>query len=244
LAPLTHRLTEAMPGFATTLAPVVERVAQMIASVSPYDVANPSVLTREKHKAAARRRVSWQPLEDSTPDGSGHRGPGVAGLSPRKKPRQKPLPQSEPALPLPICKACGAPLDRESDRVRRRGAYCPVCLSKRRSELGAELPGLARAAAASSSHTQTARNRRRKGNAVQRAEQAEWETENSGVVHDRAWFRSELLPKLEQLTLTSIARATGTSTSAASKIRSGQMMPHARHWQALAQLADEHRMDR
>jgi CRISPR/Cas system-associated endonuclease Cas1 len=47
LPPLTRRLAEAMPGFAATLSPVVERVAGMLALASPYDVATPSVLTRE-----------------------------------------------------------------------------------------------------------------------------------------------------------------------------------------------------
>jgi hypothetical protein len=60
LPPLTHRLAEAMPAFGVTLAPVIEHVVRLLASASPYDVETPSVLTKEKHRAAARRRVDGQ----------------------------------------------------------------------------------------------------------------------------------------------------------------------------------------
>ena len=102
LPPLTHRLAEAMPGFATALAPIVEHVAQMIGSASPYDVSQPSILTKEKHKAAARRRVesSVESLPTNTP-----RGPGVAGLRPRMKRRQRPLPETNLHFPSPSAEA-------------------------------------------------------------------------------------------------------------------------------------------
>ena len=57
LAPVTHRLAEAMPSYAVALGPVVETVAGILAKASPYDVNVPSVLSGAKHKAAARRRV-------------------------------------------------------------------------------------------------------------------------------------------------------------------------------------------
>ena len=138
LAPLTHRLAEAMPGFATTLAPVVEHVAQLIATASPYDLSNPSILTKEKHKAAARRRVDGASSQRVPRPSSV--GPGAEGLGPRKKRRQRPPAESEPSLPLPICRGCGAVLEREADRKRRRGTYCPRCLAQRRAELGAYFP--------------------------------------------------------------------------------------------------------
>jgi CRISPR associated protein Cas1 len=65
LAPMSHRLAEAMPAFGTALAPVVERIVRMLASASQYDMSTPSVLTREKHRAAARRRVDGTVSEPS-----------------------------------------------------------------------------------------------------------------------------------------------------------------------------------
>ena len=241
LAPLSHRLAEAMPGFASSLAPVVERVAQMIASASPYDVAIPSVLKKEKHRAAARRQIGESAL---TPGSA--MGPGMVGLSPRKKRRRMPPASLEPALPLPICKGCGAVLMREPDRLRRRGAYCQECLAARRIELGRDLPTASRLQAGefteragrSPTHNPNARERRRHGNANQRSDQAQWESQNLDAVPDQEWFRSQVLPVLKSVTLTEIAKATGMSTSAASKVRAGRRVPHARHWEALAGLAD------
>jgi len=46
-----------MPSFGTSLAPIVERVATMLGDASPYDVSTPSVLSRSKHRAKARRAV-------------------------------------------------------------------------------------------------------------------------------------------------------------------------------------------
>ena len=83
LAPLSHRLAEAMPGFATSLAPVVERVTRMIGSISPYEVSNPPILTREKHRSAARRRIVAT-ATDSV-EAPQTVGPGSAGLPLRKK---------------------------------------------------------------------------------------------------------------------------------------------------------------
>jgi CRISPR-associated endonuclease Cas1 len=184
LSPLTHRLAEGMPGYAASLAPVTEQVARMLAEASPYDVATPSTLTREKHKVAARRRV--QGGKEASP----LVGPSHAGMSPRKKNRQRPPAEHEPSLPLPICKGCGAGLAPEPDRPRRRGAYCPSCLAKRRKEVGATLGGQSARTSADlvvrtgvrPTHTPEAKAARHKGNVAQRAEQVAWEAEHAGEV--------------------------------------------------------------
>jgi hypothetical protein len=56
-------------------------------------------------------------------------------------------------------------------------------------------------------------------------------------VNDPHHYLAEVAPKLGQFTITRIARATGMSTSSASKIRSGKQLPHPRHWKALAELS-------
>jgi CRISPR-associated endonuclease Cas1 len=247
LSPLTHRLAEAMPAFGAGLAPVVERIARILGSASPYDIATPSVLTREKHKAAARRRSdeSLTKGDESLTNRSVFPiGPGIDGLEPRAKRRQKPPPELEAPLPLPICKGCGTPLTPEPDRRRRRGAYCPGCLADRRAELGSTLPGASRkqsvafeaSTGTSPTHNAEITVRRRRANAEQRAQQTAWEASEADDGHDEKWFRSEVLPVLASLTLTQIATATGMSTSAASKIRAGRLIPHRRHWTALAKL--------
>jgi CRISPR-associated endonuclease Cas1 len=242
LPPLTHRLAEAMPGFASTLAPVVEHIAQLLGSASPYDVATPSTLTREKHKAAARRRIDSRMGEVLPPLAPA--GPGIEGLGPRRKRRQKPTAELEPALPLPICKGCGLPLSRESDRPRRRGAYCPECLATRRKEVGMDLSkesvthmsDFEERTGVRPSHTAAATARRKAANQRQQWDQATWEQDHQGEDHDADWFRSEILPGLVSVTLSRIAEATGMSVSTASKIRAGRRIPHPRHWTVLAQI--------
>ena len=87
------------------------------------------------------------------------------------------------------------------------------------------------------SHTPEAQAARAAANTHQRAQQAVYDAETDGTT-DLDWYRSTVQPKLAAISLTSIARATGVSTSAASKWRAGRTAPHARHWPALAQLTD------
>ena len=193
LPPLTHRLAEAMPAFGVALAPVVERVSRMLAAASPYDVVTPTVLTREKHRAAARRRTARAPSTGNAGQGP---GPSVSGLEPRSKRRQRPRLESEPALPLPVCKACGLVLGREPNGRRDRGGYCSRCLSQRRAELGATLPeasgvrnrAFAERTGTPPSHSPEAQERRRRAFAEQKAEEENWEAQHCHEEPDREWF--------------------------------------------------------
>jgi CRISPR-associated protein Cas1 len=243
LAPLTHSLAEAMPSYAVVLAPVTETVAALLASSSPYDVPVPTVLTGSKHKAAARRRV----------DGAGERssplpqGPNPGGLPPRGRTRRV-KPSATPPLPPSSCQGCGATLPVDSDRPRSRRSWCEECLPGRRAEIIPDMRRIgrtdARAFAGATgvlpSHTTDAQAARSVANAHQRAEEAAWAartaatalTADDGV----AWWREQVLPKLATVTLPAMARATGASTSAASKWRAGRSVPHRRHWPALAEL--------
>lgn len=53
---------------------------------------------------------------------------------------------------------------------------------------------------------------------------------------DEAWFKREIAPKLQGYPLNMIARATGLSLAACSRIRAGSQSPHQRHWGALIAL--------
>ena len=77
---------------------------------------------------------------------------------------------------------------------------------------------------------------RQEGNVAQRAIQAAWDASHTGKAHDPAWFTQEVLPGLKVVSLMTIARATGMSTSSASKVRAGRRVPHPRHWDPLAEL--------
>jgi len=237
LTPLSHRLAEAMPSFGAAMAPVAEQVAQHFGSASPYDVGAPAVLSRSKHKEAARRRSDRS--EDTK--GTVRRGPGLKGMTPRAKPKQRPTVPADAGLPVPPCRTCGGEIRLEDDRDRPRGRYCALCLADRRREVGETLNPLAHAVAKRSgvraTHTSSATARRKAGVASHRAAQKEWEAAHGGEVFDPEWFRREVLPRLERVSLVTIARETGISTSAASRVRSGKQLPHPRHWEALIRLS-------
>jgi hypothetical protein len=64
----------------------------------------------------------------------------------------------------------------------------------------------------------------------------EWKREHGSQPRDASWFRREVLPKLDALSLKELAVATGLSLVACSRIRSGTRTPHRRHWDALTDL--------
>lgn len=78
--------------------------------------------------------------------------------------------------------------------------------------------------------------RRSSANAQQRLAQQRWELEHDAETFDREWFVATVAPTLRTVTLTTIAKAPGMSTSAAAKVRGGRRVPHPRHWEALAIL--------
>jgi CRISPR-associated endonuclease Cas1 len=229
LPPLSHRLAEWMPFYGAALAPVVEKVREMLAAASPYDVVSASYLTRVKHKEAARRRA-----RTSVPGGSVVGvGPGVEGIAPRRSPRQRPpTPDAAPRLPLPVCETCGTRLERESDRRGTRARYCTSCTAVRRVEIGDMIQKLPKKRRPISEETA---KRRATANRSRRLQELEWERQHEGEVFDREWYLLEVLPGLQRFSLTSIAKATGLSTSTASRIRRGRV-PHSKWWSRLHSL--------
>ncbi len=49
-------------------------------------------------------------------------------------------------------------------------------------------------------------------------------------------FRREILPRIQGIPLKKLAETTGLSLAQCGRIRSGQRVPHARHWEGLAML--------
>ncbi len=66
---------------------------------------------------------------------------------------------------------------------------------------------------------------------VWRADRA-WNRKHLGAP-DPAFYRQEVLPAIQGVKLTHLAAQTGLTKSACSRIRSGEVVPHARHWEAL-----------
>ena len=120
LAPMTHRLAEAMPSYAVALGPVTETVAGILAKASPYDVNVPSALSGAKHKEAARRRADAERQAVHAATGL---APNRTGMRPPRPRRTKPT--ASPPLPLRSCRGCGGRLPLESKRATARTEWCP-----------------------------------------------------------------------------------------------------------------------
>jgi CRISPR-associated endonuclease Cas1 len=66
----------------------------------------------------------------------------------------------------------------------------------------------------------------------------DWESQHGGTARqDPAIFREQVLPRLRQFTLAELAQATGLSRSYCGRIRSGDAVPHVRHWESLKSIA-------
>jgi hypothetical protein len=55
---------------------------------------------------------------------------------------------------------------------------------------------------------------------------------------DEAWFKREVAPKLDAFALKEVAKATGLSLAACSRIRAGAKVPHPRHWDRMLALVE------
>lgn len=66
----------------------------------------------------------------------------------------------------------------------------------------------------------------------------EWKREFGAQPRDEAWFRREVLPKLDGFSLKEMADATGLSLAACSRYRTGARVPNPRHWEALRALVE------
>jgi CRISPR-associated endonuclease Cas1 len=243
LPPLSHRIAEAMPAWGLALGPVVENVARILSTSSPYEVSVPSVLTRDKHKAAAARRVAASTVP--TRSGVLSPGPNPGGIAPRGKPRQRPSVSAQPLLPRRTCRGCGQVLPAlETDHAASRRWWCDACRPERRAELDERMRTAASAAAEQyraetgglPSHTDEAQSHRRETNRRRQLARLAWEADHGGSSPDVEWYSQQIAPRLASLSLTEIAGVLGVSTSSASKFRRGLRVPAPRHWLVLAEL--------
>jgi hypothetical protein len=141
------------------------------------------------------------------------------------------------ALPS-ACRECGRQLD---DRRRR---YCQECQRQRFSAQadaararGLETLARLRAEQTDPAHGGHAGEIRAGKNTAHQAAVRAWQ----GPPGDAAAFRAEILPGLSQVRTVEVMAATGLGQSFSSRIRLGKVIPHARHWPALRELASRAR---
>ena len=141
--------------------------------------------------------------------------------------------------PRPRCAVCGAAVRRRQDRT------CgPACEKQARVAAGhaggaklQEMLAQLKAEGRDPTATPEARANLAASMSQRRAEQRTWDREHPERPNPDL-YRLEILPKVQQMSLKSIRKATGLSLAYCGRIRGGELVPHARWWEALQASAD------
>jgi hypothetical protein len=228
-APLTHELALTLPHWRECLRPIAARLAQTFRE----SLVNKGAASRSLSTKATNRRRSVP-------------GPGRSPLlaTPRKESQPRPYAtrawrtptvETRPANPI-ACAICGEPV------LKRRRRHCETCMPKARREHGlraiaAARKTLAAQTAAGNDPRASAPVSRGRGETIAEGHRRNrnWAREHPGQ-RDEAWFKREIVPKLDAFTLKEIGKATGLSLAACSRMRAGAKIPHPLHWAALVEL--------
>jgi CRISPR-associated endonuclease Cas1 len=228
-ASLSHELALTLPHWRTLVRPVVASLAQAFRDA----LSNPDAPHRARTGRGARDgRAGLATIQS----------PLVA--TPRKTSQPRPYasrawsasrPEAPPSKPT-ACESCGKPV------LKRRRRHCEACMPKARREHGLRAVEAARRALAAQTaagndpRTSAAINRVR-GEAIAEGHRRNrrWAREHPRQ-RDEAWFKREVVPKLDGFSLKEIGKATGLSLAACSRIRAGAKVPHPRHWDVLETL--------
>ena len=228
-APLTHELALTLPHWRECLRPIAAHLAQIF---------------RESlvNKGAAPRTVSPRPGNKRRSVPGPERSPLLA--TPRKASQSRPYAtrawraptvEAAPANPT-ACAMCSGPV------LKRRRRHCEACMPKARREHGLRAIEAARTAlaaqmAAGNDPRRSVAVNHARGEAIAEGHRRNrtWAREHPGQ-RDEAWFRREIVPKLDGFSLKEIGKATGLSLAACSRIRAGAKVPHPSHWDALLAL--------
>jgi hypothetical protein len=129
---------------------------------------------------------------------------------------------------------CGCAL---SDRRRR---YCDACLPKHEEERRAQLAqrgpeALARMRAEGHDPARTSKALAKLSTSMKqrKQEQREWNREHADEHPDPEVFKQDILPRLQDVSLSALMQATGLSRPYCAAVRSGKKTPHPRHWEML-----------
>jgi CRISPR-associated endonuclease Cas1 len=217
---LTRELAATMPTWATLLAPHVDAMAKYVGRI-----ARSGTFAVYPIEPGPKKGIRPRPQE-----------PAVVQRAPKKL-------STVPMSTLHnACRECGAPLT-----VRKR-VYCDACgpaiIAATRNEskgafAAAGSAKLAKMRAAGFDPTNTGEARRRKIESATKARRAVVAWKDDGSLVD-VNFRQDILPGLQHLLVRLIAEAMGSSLSHGSKVRSGKLVPHKRHWRALINLSRAH----
>ncbi|MGB3306369.1 MAG: CRISPR-associated endonuclease Cas1 [Thermomicrobiales bacterium] len=212
--PLSTSLAEASPLFAKLAAPLVEKVAYRLGRTvqeAGKPLTVPTLLT-QANRSEGRATVRVNP------------------------PKQA---RSGKISTTTACRECGVVL---SDSTKH---YCDECLPTYRDAHTATFSAAGRAKmaelrAAGKDPSAGGKNAEIRAAKLKERWEAQREWDAEGVHADPEVFRREILPAIQGVSLTELARVTGLSVQYCGLIRRGLKMPHPRHWESLRSLSLSH----
>ncbi|MDQ2945457.1 MAG: CRISPR-associated endonuclease Cas1 [Acidobacteriota bacterium] len=196
-----------MSGFAATLSETASTWRQAVAPVAEW-----------------LARTLWE----ESPKMAGYRPPANRLTQDRKRTAQGAAPSIRtlsPPTPQNLCRTCGAV-------IVHKGIYCRLCNADASKASYTQAADLGRKVALSE-NSQARRTETSRRNA--RAQHG-WIAANHPSWLNQETYVNRILPRLSGLTVSAIASAIKVSLGYADSIRKGKAQPHARHWQALAEL--------
>jgi ribosomal protein L37E len=209
----TRQLAQATRWLAQLVAPVAEHVARLLHEHAGNAVVQPTPLTQTNRRPDRARR---------------HQRPTPSAATVR------------PPKPERRCKRCGGQLPHRDRK------YCDDCVSlaERDRYQAFAAAGRARkdelaAAGRDPSPRGTAAARRSATQAQRHLELRDRKASMTDPPTDPDWFRRDVVPRLHDVPLTTLARATGLTPGYLSQIRLGLKTPHRRHWQKVAAAVTE-----
>jgi len=137
------------------------------------------------------------------------------------------LPSIHQPRPPAVCRTCGVAI--KSGRI-----YCRTCAVSYSKEGLIEAAKLGRIAG----HSPEARARQAEKQHRHAAAARAWNASGKPSWLTEEAYQAEIQPRLSGVTIPAISSALGISEPYAAKIRAGCYLPHPRHWQNLARLAD------
>lgn len=209
LAPLTHELAEHLPTYAKACAPHAEAIAHALANSAAAPIPLRTPLTQTNTRAVQSRAGKRRSAYDPKP-----------AVRPVASCRECGALLSEPRKQL--CAACWA-----SERValQTQRAARGVAERARRREAGEPDP----------TQTPIAATKRTALLVAAKAAEAQWLQAHPDVRADPQRWEA-IRANLADISLAQLQGATGLSLSACSRIRSGLLKPHQRHWESLSEL--------
>ncbi len=134
------------------------------------------------------------------------------------------------------CRECGKPIEnhrRYYCDATCRESYRRATLSPKAMEGAHAKLAKLRAEGANPATTDEVLRRISKTQKKHQKAQVAWKREHDGEVFDPESFRSEVLPRLQNLRTIDLSRLTGLSTPYCALIKKGERVPHPMHWRTL-----------